>query len=72
MDHYEKLRYTDRNKMLEEYAETHPEASLRDIGGMFKISKQRVGELLSIARKRKNKEAATGEKVTARSEVEVA
>ena len=65
MDRYEKLRHTDRNKLLEEYAKTHPEASLKDIGKVFKISKQRVGELLKIARERKNKEAATMERVTA-------
>ena len=61
MDRYEKLRKSARNRALEEYAETHPEASLRDIGDQFNMSKQRAGELLKIARERKNKEAATVE-----------
>lgn len=65
MDRYEKLRKTDRNKALEQYAETHPQASLREIGNEFNITKQRAGELLKIARERENKEAATVERVTA-------
>ncbi len=65
MDKYEKLRNTDRNKLLEDYAAEHPEASLSEIGKVFRITKQRVGELLKIARERKNKEAATVERATA-------
>lgn len=65
MDRYAKLRKTDRNKALEKYAKDHPEESLREIGNEFNITKQRAGELLKIARERKNKEAATMERVTA-------
>lgn len=38
----------DRNRMLEKYAESHPNASLKEIGIIFNISKQRVHELLKI------------------------
>jgi len=66
MDRYDKIRKNDRNQMLEEYADNHPEATYTKIGELFGISKQRVSELLKIAKERKNKKAVTGEQVTAR------
>lgn len=61
IDKYQSMRKTDRNRLLEEYARTHPEASLAEIGDIFGITKQRVHELLTIAKRRENKEAATVE-----------
>ena len=65
MPKYDSMRKLDRNQVLEEYADQHPDATLEQIGKVFNISKQRVHELLKAATERKMKEAATPEKVTA-------
>ena len=49
-DPYAKLRKTDRNRILVQFVEEHPNLTLQEIGRVFNISKQRVWELLQIER----------------------
>ncbi|GAI61871.1 unnamed protein product [marine sediment metagenome] len=56
-DPYAKLRKTERNRMLVQFVEEHPNLTLEEIGRVFNISKQRVSELLKIERL-KNEKAA--------------
>jgi predicted transcriptional regulator len=56
-DPYAKLRKTERNGMLFQLVEEHPNLTLKEIGRVFNISKQRVSELLKIERL-KNEKAA--------------
>ena len=46
MAKYDTLRKLDRNKMLQEYAKSHPELSLKEIGQRFNISASRVWRIL--------------------------
>ena len=61
IDRHKKLRKTARNQMLFEYARTHPDDSLSDIGAVFNITRQRVWELLQTEQKRNQ---ATAEQLT--------
>ena len=42
MPRYDSVRKTERNKALIEYANNHPELSLKEIGKIFGISAVRV------------------------------
>lgn len=44
---YERTTKTVRNKMVRDYHNAHPELSLKEIGDIFNISKQRVSVLIS-------------------------
>ena len=46
MAKYDSLRKIERNRMLREYAESHPELSLKEIGRVFNISESRVWRIL--------------------------
>lgn len=46
MAKYDTLRKLDRNKMLREYAKSHQELSLNEIGQRFNISASRVWRIL--------------------------
>jgi len=46
MAKYDTLRKLERNKMLQEYAKSHPELSLKEIGQAFNISASRVWRIL--------------------------
>lgn len=54
-DPYAKLRKTERNRMLVQFVEEHPNLTLEEIGRVFNISKQRVSELLKIERLKNEK-----------------
>lgn len=43
---YDSLRKLERNQMLQEYADAHPELSLKEIGRTFNISEGRVCRIL--------------------------
>jgi DNA-directed RNA polymerase sigma subunit (sigma70/sigma32) len=60
MNRYDKMRKTDRNRLLNEYIDNHPEATFEEVGAMFKITKQRVWELRQqeLKQREKNKGAA--------------
>ena len=51
MAKYDSLRKIERNKMLCEYAESHPELSLKEIGRVFNISESRVWRILIKGKK---------------------
>lgn len=42
MAKYDTMRKLERNRMLLEYREKHPDLSLREIGRLFNITPQRV------------------------------
>ena len=46
MAKYDSLRKIERNRMLREYAESHPELSLKEVGRVFNISESRVWRIL--------------------------
>ena len=52
MAKYDSLRKLERNRLLVEYYQSHPEASLREIGELFNISPQRVWELVKAHEER--------------------
>jgi predicted DNA-binding protein YlxM (UPF0122 family) len=52
MPKYDSLRKLERNKLLYEYYLAHPDYSLQEIGDTFKISKQRVWEIIQNMKKR--------------------
>lgn len=55
MAKYDSLRKIERNQALIEYAESHPDISLDEIGKMFdNISSQRVSAILRKAREKQN------------------
>ena len=60
MARYDALRKLQRNKMLREYAETHPELSLKEIGQAFNISQSRVWRILHSITGLPKKEGADG------------
>jgi len=43
---FEKRKKTERNKLLREYHQSHPELALQEIGRVFSISKQRVWDIV--------------------------
>ena len=51
MAKYDSLRKIERNRMLREYAESHPELSLKEIGQVFNISESRVWRILEGGKK---------------------
>ena len=51
MAKYDSLRKIERNRMLCEYAESHPELSLKEIGQVFNISESRVWHILIKGKK---------------------
>jgi len=59
MARYDSLRKMERNRLLMEYYETHPDVSLREIGEVFGISSQRVWELINIEKKKATEKAET-------------
>ncbi len=46
MAKYDSMRKLDRNKMLRDYAKTHPELSLKEVGKAFGISASRVWRII--------------------------
>lgn len=64
MAKYDSMRKLQRNRMLAEYREQHPEASWAEIAELFNISPQRAFELYNNERKaeviEEAKERATG------------
>ena len=46
MAKYDTMRKLERNKMLREYAKSHPELSLKEVGQIFNISESRVWRIL--------------------------
>jgi len=53
MAKYDRLRKLERNRLLVEYRDKHPEMSWFEIGQLFNISAQRAWELYDNERKRK-------------------
>ena len=53
MAKYDSMRKLERNRLLVEYREEHPEASWAEIGELFKISYQRAREIYYNERNRK-------------------
>jgi len=51
MAKWDRLRKSERNRLLVEYHEKHPEMSWREIGELFNISGQRAWELYDNERK---------------------
>lgn len=46
MAKYDSLRKLERNRLLREYRDAHPELSLKEIGKVFNISESRVWRIL--------------------------
>jgi len=57
MAKYDTMRKLDRNQTLREYAASHPESSLKEIGQIFNISPSRVWRILHSNKGLKNKKA---------------
>lgn len=53
MAKYDSLRKLERNRLLREYTEAHPELSLKEIGKVFNISESRVWRILYGNKKKK-------------------
>lgn len=63
MARYDKLRKLERNKLLYNYRNNHPELSWREVGEAFSISRQRAIELYECYKTSEAAgEAASGEK----------
>jgi len=60
MAKYDSMRKLERNRLLVEYREKHPELSWAEIGEPFNISAQRAWEIYNNKRKQK---ATVGETV---------
>jgi len=52
MAKYDSMRKVERNRLLVEYRQDHPDASLSEIGEVFNISYQRVWEILKQEEKK--------------------
>jgi hypothetical protein len=44
---YEANTKTARNQAVRDYAKAHPELSMKEVGEVFKITKQRVWQILN-------------------------
>ena len=53
MPKYDSMRKLDRNRLLVEYREKHPELSWAEIGKHFNVSPQRAWEIYNNERNRK-------------------
>jgi len=53
MAKYDSMRKLERNRLLAEYREKHPELSWTEIGEPFNISAQRAWEIYNIEKTRK-------------------
>ncbi|MCK9435732.1 MAG: hypothetical protein M0Q12_00825 [Synergistaceae bacterium] len=63
MARYDSLRKMDRNKLLYDYRNKHPELAWREVGEVFGISRQRAMELYELQKTSEAAgEAASGEK----------
>jgi len=51
MARYDALRKLERNRMLKEYAKTHPELSYKEIGQAFGVSGSRAWRIINGRRK---------------------
>ena len=60
MAKYDTLRKLDRNRMMREFAELHPELSGKEIGIRFNISASRVWRILHGNKKVGGKDAEPG------------
>jgi len=47
MAKYDSIRKLNRNRMLREYAEAHPELSCKEIGQVFNISGSRAWRIIN-------------------------
>ena len=43
---YEAVTKTKRNEAVKQYKDANPDLSLKEIGGIFQISKQRVAQII--------------------------
>ena len=59
MAKYDTMRKLERNQALREYAASHPDASLKEIGEIFNIDPSRVWRILHNNRKRGEEVRAT-------------
>jgi len=57
MAKYDTMRKIERNKVLREYAKSHPELSLKEIGQAFNISASRVYRILQSNKEDEGKNA---------------
>jgi DNA-directed RNA polymerase specialized sigma subunit len=55
MAKYDSLRKLERNRMLLEYADAHPDNSQKEIGQLFNITESRVSRILKKERARKKR-----------------
>ena len=46
MAKYDILRKLERNRLLVQYRQAHPELSLQEIGAVFNITRERVSQIL--------------------------
>ena len=53
MAKHDSLRKLERNRLLLDYCERHPDSSLSEIGDVFGISKQRVAEIKKVDAERR-------------------
>ncbi|MBU0778018.1 hypothetical protein KKF82_07150 [Patescibacteria group bacterium] len=53
MARYDSMRKLERNRILVEYREKHPETSWAEIGELFNISAQRAWEIYTSVKNRK-------------------
>jgi len=51
MAKYDTMRKLERNKMLQEHVNAHPELSLKEIGKIFNISESRVWRIVHVKKK---------------------
>ena len=60
MAKYDSMRKLRRNELLREYAQEHPDLSLKEIGAVFNISESRVWRIIhkGESEDRQNEQAA--------------
>jgi len=59
MARYDSMRKSERNRVLVEYREKHPEASWVEIGELFNISPQRAWQIYNNEKNRRVTEQST-------------
>jgi predicted DNA-binding protein YlxM (UPF0122 family) len=64
MARFDSRRKLERNSLLVDYYSTHPELSLREIGRVFSISRQRVWEIVSNHEKKLGHRIVRGDETT--------